>query len=35
MSFDDIRLLVNDFLEQFLRKENNEIDKASVISEKK
>ena len=35
MSFDDIRLLVNDFLEQFLCKENNEIDKASVISEKK
>ena len=35
MSSDDIRLLVNDFLEHFLRKENNEIDKASVINEKK
>ena len=34
MSFDNIRLLVNDLLEQFVRKENNEIDKASVMSEK-
>ena len=34
MSFDNIGLLVNDLLEQFVRKENNEIDKASVVSEK-
>ena len=34
MSFDNIGLLVNDLLEQFVRKENNEIDKASVMSEK-
>ena len=34
MSFDNIGLLVNDLLEQFARKENNEIDKASVMSEK-
>ena len=34
MSFDNIRLLVNDLLEQFVRKESNEIDKASVMSEK-
>ena len=34
MSFDNIGLLVNDLLEQFVRKENNEIGKASVISEK-
>ena len=34
MSFDNIGLLVNDFLEQFVGKENNEIDKASVMSEK-
>ena len=34
MSFDNIGLLVNDLLEQFVRKEKNEIDKASVASEK-
>ena len=34
MSSDNIGLLVNDLLEQFVRKENNEIDKASVVSEK-
>ena len=34
MSFDNIGLLVNDLLEQFVCKENNEIDKASVVSEK-
>ena len=34
MSFDNIGLLVNDLLEQFVRKENNEIDKASVLSKK-
>ena len=34
MSFDNIGLLVNDLLEQFVRKENYEIDKASVMSEK-
>ena len=34
MSFDNIGLLVNDLLEQFVRKENNETDKASVMSEK-
>ena len=34
MSFDNIGLLVNDLLEQFVRKENNEIDKASVAGEK-
>ena len=34
MSFDNVGLLVNDLLEQFVRKENNEIDKASVMSEK-
>ena len=34
MSFDNIGLLVNDLLEQFVRRENNEIDKASVVSEK-
>ena len=31
MSFGNTGLLVNDLLEQFVRKENNEIDKASVI----
>ena len=34
MLFDNIGLLVNDLLEQFFRKENNETDKASVMSEK-
>ena len=34
MSFDDIGLLVNDLLEQFVLKENAEIEKASAISEK-
>ena len=34
MSFDNIGLLVNDLLEQFVHKENNETDKASVMSEK-
>ena len=34
MSFDNIGLLVNDLLEQFVRKENTEIDKASVMCEK-
>ena len=34
MSFDNIGLLANDLLEQFVRRENNEIDKASVVSEK-
>ena len=34
MSFDNIGLLVNDLLEQFVRKENNENDKASVVREK-
>ena len=34
MSFDNIGLLVNDLLEQFVRKEKNENDKASVASEK-
>ena len=34
MSFDNIGLLVNDLLEQFVRKENNEIDEASVVSER-
>ena len=34
MSFDNTELLVNDLLEQFVRKENNENDKASVLSEK-
>ena len=32
MSFDDIGLLVNDLLEQFVLKENAEIEKASGIS---
>ena len=32
MSFDNIGLLVNDLLEQFILKENDEIRKASVIS---
>ena len=32
MSFNNIRLLVNDFLEQFVIKENEEITKASAIS---
>ena len=32
MSFDDIGLLLNDFLEQFVLKENAEIEKASAIS---
>ena len=31
MSFDNIGLLVNDLLEQFVRKENNEVDRASVL----
>ena len=31
MSFDNIGLLVNDLLEQFVCKENNEIDTASVM----
>ena len=31
MSFDNIGLLVNDLLEQFVRKENNEVDRASVM----
>ena len=34
MSFDDIGLLVNDLFEQFLLKENTEIEKASAISKK-
>ena len=34
MSFNNIGLLVNDLLEQFVLKENAEINKASVISEK-
>ena len=34
MSFDNIGLLVNDLLEQFVGEENNEIDKASAMSEK-
>ena len=33
MSFDNIGLLVNDLLEQFILKENDEIAKSSVISE--
>ena len=33
LSFDNIGLIVNDLLEQFIRKENNEINKASVMSE--
>ena len=33
MSFNDIELLVNDLLEQFVIKENAEIEKCSVISE--
>ena len=32
MSLDNIRLLVNDLLEQFVLKKNDEIRKASVIS---
>ena len=32
MSFNDIRLLVNDLLEQFVIKENAEIEKCSVIN---
>ena len=32
MSFDDIGLLVNDLLEQFVLKENAEIEKASAIN---
>ena len=32
MSLDNIRLLVNDLLEQFVLKENDGIRKASVIS---
>ena len=32
MSFDDIGLLVNNLLEQFVPKENAEIEKASAIS---
>ena len=31
MSFDNIGLLVNDLLEQFVRKENNEVDRGSVM----
>ena len=31
MSFDNIGLLVNDLLEQFVRKENNEVDRPSVM----
>ena len=31
MSFDNIGLLVNDLLEQFVRKENNEVDRASMM----
>ena len=31
MSFDNIGLLVNDLLEQFVRNENNEVDRASVM----
>ena len=34
MSFNNIGLLINDLLEQFVRKENAEISKASVIGEK-
>ena len=34
MSVDNIGLLVYDLLEQFVPKENNEINKASVMSEK-
>ena len=33
MSFNDIELLVNDLLGQFVIKENTEIEKCSVISE--
>ena len=33
MSFNDIELLVNDLWEQFVIKENAEIEKCSVISE--
>ena len=32
MSFDDVELLINDLLEQFVRKENAEVEKASAIS---
>ena len=32
MSFDDIGLSINDLLEQFVCKENVEIEKASAIS---
>ena len=32
MSFDDIGLLVNNLLEQFVLKENAEIENASAIS---
>ena len=34
MSFDNIGLLVTDLLEQFVCKENSEIDKAAVVSKK-
>ena len=33
MSFNDIELLINDLLEQFVIKENAEIEKCLVISE--
>ena len=32
MSFDDVELLINDLLEQFVRKENAEVEKASAVS---
>ena len=35
MSFDNIGLLVNDLLGQFVHKEDNEIDRVSVMSNNK
>ena len=35
MSFHNIGLLVNDLLGQFVRKEDNEIDRVSVMSNNK
>ena len=31
MSFEEIRLLVNDLLEFFIKKENEQIDKLSIL----
>ena len=33
MSFEEIRLLVNDLLEFFIKKENEQIDKLSILGE--